>query len=150
MSAGRLWYWLERGVAVNRPIKFLLSRDDWYHQRGYWVVTNVVRNAGMEVILGGIQTPAEIVRTAVQEDVDIIGYRIMDAAPGVVIPILFDKMREKGIENIPVVVGGIVPEKDELLIRAMGVKEVFQPLTPLKTIVERVRDIALDARANRS
>ncbi|MDA8335918.1 MAG: cobalamin-dependent protein [Peptococcaceae bacterium] len=135
---------------MNRPVKFLLSRDDWYHQRGYWVVTTAVRNAGMEVILGGIQTPAEMVRTAVQEDVDIIGYRIMDAAPGVVIPILFAKMRENGIENIPVVVGGIVPDKDEVLIREMGVKEVFQPLTPLSTIVERVQTIALAARANRS
>jgi methylmalonyl-CoA mutase C-terminal domain/subunit len=150
MFADRLWYWLERGGAVNRPVKFLLSRDDWYHQRGYWVVTTAVRNAGMEVILGGIQTPAEMVRTAVQEDVDIIGYRIMDAAPGVVIPILFAKMRENGIENIPVVVGGIVPDKDEVLIREMGVKEVFQPLTPLSTIVERVQTIALAARANRS
>lgn len=131
---------------MNRPVRILLSRDDWYHQRGYWVVANALRNAGMEVILGGIQTPREIVQTAIQEDVDVIGYRIMDAAPLVVLPILLEEMRRHGIEDVPVVVGGIVQEKEEALIREIGVKEVFHPLTPLATIVERVRAVALEAR----
>lgn len=106
-------------------------------------------NAGIEVILGGIQTPKDIVQTAIEEDADIIGYRIMDAAPKILIPILFDTMTEKGVQNIPVVVGGIIPEKDEILIKEMGVKEVFHPYTPLDVVVDRVRAIAMEARAER-
>jgi len=126
---------------MERPLKFLFSRDDWYHQRGYWVLTNSLRDAGLEVIVAGIQTPTEIVETAVQEDVDVIGYRIMQGSPKVIIPILLDKMKKRGIGDIPVVVGGIVPEKDEYLIRKLGVKDVFHPLTPLETVVERVKAI---------
>lgn len=138
-----------QGRSVEQMIRFLLSRDDWYHQRGYWVVARTLGNAGIEVILGGIQTPHDIVQTAIEEDADIIGYRIMDAAPKIVIPILFDTMGEKGVQNIPVVVGGIIPEKDEILIKEMGVKEVFHPYTPLEVVVERVRAIAMEARAQR-
>jgi methylmalonyl-CoA mutase C-terminal domain/subunit len=127
-------------------IRILLSRDDWYHQRGYWVLANAFRDAGIEVILGGIQTPEEIVQTAIQEDADIVGYRIMDAAPGILIPILFDKMKEKGIEDVPVVVGGIIPEKDEITLRQAGVKEIFHPYNPLEMIMERIRQIVIEAR----
>lgn len=129
---------------MERSLKFLLSRDDWYHQRGYWVLTNSLRDAGLEVVLGGIQTPVEIVETALQEDVDVIGYRIMQGSPKVIIPILLEKMKKRGIGDIPVVVGGIVPEKDEQLIKELGVKEVFHPLTPMETILERVKTIGSD------
>lgn len=121
------------------PIRFLLSRDDYYHQRGYWVVAKALSNAGIEVILGGIQTPKEMAQTALQEGVDVMGYRLMDASPQVVIEILFEEMKRKGIEDIPVVVGGIIPQKDETLIRALGVKEVFRPFDPLEKLPERIR-----------
>jgi methylmalonyl-CoA mutase C-terminal domain/subunit len=134
----------QRRIAVEWPIKFLLSRDDYYHQRGYFVVASALRDAGIEVILGGIQIPREIVETAIQEDVDIIGYRIMQGAPKVLLPILFDKMKERGIEDIPIVVGGIVPEKDEILIRKLGVREVFPPLTPLEVMAQRVKSIGME------
>ena len=134
---------------MEHKIRVLLSRDDFYHQRGYWVVAKALRNAGIEVILGGIQTPHDIVETAIQEDVDVIGYRIMDAAPNILIPILFERMREKGIEDIPVVVGGIVPKNDETLMKEMGVKEVFHPFTPLEAILERIRIIAGEAQSER-
>lgn len=126
---------------MERRIRFLLSRDDIYHQRGYWVVAHALREAGIEVILGGIQIPREIVETAIQEDVDIIGYRIMQGSPKVLVPILFQRMKERGMEGTPVVVGGIVPEKDEALLKELGVTEVFHPLTPLQTIVERIKSI---------
>ena len=126
---------------MERQVKFLLSRDDFYHQRGYWVIAASLRNAGVEVVLGGIQMPTEIVETAVQEDVDIIGYRIMQGSPKVLIPKLLGKMEERGIGNIPVVVGGIIPEKDEHLIKELGVKEVFHPLTALETILKHVKTI---------
>ena len=134
---------------MNQNIRFLLSRDDWYHQRGYWVLASALRNAGLEVVLGGIQTPRDLVETAIQENADIIGYRIMDADPGILISVLFDRMREKGIEGLPVVVGGIIPEKDEAVIKEKGVKEVFHPYSPLEEVVERVKAIALEGRAKR-
>lgn len=124
------------------PIRFLLSRDDWYHQRGYWVVAKALSNAGIEVILGGIQTPKEMAQTALQEGVDVMGYRIMDASPQVVIEILFEEMKQKGIEDIPVVVGGIIPQKDEIIIRALGVKAVFRPFDSLEKLPQRIRLIA--------
>ncbi|MDY6934593.1 MAG: cobalamin-dependent protein [Spirochaetota bacterium] len=126
------------------PIRFLMSRDDFYHQRGYWVVIHALREAGMEVIHGGIQIPREIVATAIQEDVDIIGYRIMQGSPKVLVPSLFEKMREGGIDNIPVVIGGIIPEKDELLIKHLGIRGVFHPFTPLETIVKDIQNIIED------
>ena len=128
-------------------IRILLSRDDWYHQRGYWVLATAFRDAGLEVLLGGIQTPEEIVQTAIQEDADIIGYRIMDAAPKVLIPILFDQMKAEGILNIPVVVGGIIPQAEEKIIKEIGVSAVFHPFSPLETITDRIKELAMQARA---
>jgi methylmalonyl-CoA mutase C-terminal domain/subunit len=129
-----------------RRIKFLLSRDDYYHQRGYWVIANALRNGGFEVILGGIQTPSEIVETALQEDVDIIGYRLMDASSKVMIPILAAKMKANGIGRLPIVVGGIVPERDEKFLKELGVREIFHPFTPLDYIVERCYSLTEEYR----
>ena len=126
---------------MGRPIRFLLSRDDYGHTRGYLIVATTLREAGIEVILGGEQTPRQVVETAVQEDADIIGYRIMHGAPKVLVPLLFEKMKEKGIGDTPVVIGGIVPEEEEALIREMGVKDVFHPFTPLDNIVKRIKKI---------
>ncbi|MBW1786429.1 MAG: cobalamin-dependent protein [Deltaproteobacteria bacterium] len=120
-------------------IRFLFSRDDFYHQRGYWVVARVLSDAGIEVILGGIQTPEEIAQTAVHEDVDIIGYRLMDASPRVVCEILFDELKKRGVKDLPIVVGGIISEKDEKLIREMGVKEVFRPFDSFDKLQGRVK-----------
>ena len=92
----------------EKRIRFLLSRDDYYHQRGYWVLASALRDAGIEVLLGGIQTPEEMVQTAVQEDVDIIGYRIMDAAPKILIPILFDAMKAEQIQQKKTISGGLI------------------------------------------
>jgi len=132
---------------MEQRIRILLSRDDWYHQRGYWVLATAFRDAGLEVLLGGIQTPEEIVQTAIQEDADIIGYRIMDAAPKVLIPILFDQMRAEGILNIPVVVGGIIPQAEEKIIKEIGVSAVFHPFSPLEAITDRIKELARQTKA---
>ncbi|MDY6880602.1 MAG: cobalamin-dependent protein [Desulfatiglans sp.] len=130
---------------MGQKIRFLLSRDDFYHQRGYWVLAKALSDGGIEVVLGGIQTPQDTVETAIEEDVDLIGYRIMNASPRILIQILFEKMAKRGIKDVPVVVGGIVPEKDEAILRGLGVKEVFHPFTPLKTILESVKTIAAES-----
>lgn len=129
---------------MEKNIRFLLVRDDIYHQRGYWIIANSLKNEGIEVVIGGVQTPKGIVQTALQEDVDIIGYRIMQAAPTILIQSLFDNMKEKHVEDIVVVVGGIIPEKDEIEIKRMGVKEVFRPFSPVKVIVERIKNLSLE------
>ena len=134
---------------MEKKIRFLLSRDDYYHQRGYWVLASALRDAGLEVILGGIQVPSEMVQTAIHEDVDIVGYRIMDAAPNILIPMLFDQMNQNGIPDIPVVVGGIIPKKDEMLIKELGVKAVFHPYSPLAMIIEQIESIVSEAREKR-
>lgn len=110
-------------------------------------MASAFRDAGIEVVLGGIQTPEEIVQTAIQEDVDIIGYRIMDAAPKILIAILFDKMKQEDIPDIPVVVGGIIPQTEEAFIREIGVKAVFRPYSPLEMIVEKIKTIVTEAKA---
>ncbi len=131
---------------MDRAVSVLVSRDDFYHQRGYWVVANSLKNAGVEVILGGIQTPREIARTALQEDVDVIGYRIMQGAPRILVPLLLERMKELGIEDKPIVVGGIVPAKEEELLRGLGIREVFHPFTPLSVLVERVKALGAEYR----
>ena len=131
---------------LEQRIRFLLSRDDYYHQRGYWVLASALRDAGFEVILGGIQTPEEIAQAAIQENVDIIGYRMMNAAPKILIPILFDIMKVEKILDIPVVVGGIIPQSDEAKIKDIGVKAVFHPFDTLEMIVEKIKTIVMESR----
>jgi methylmalonyl-CoA mutase cobalamin-binding domain/chain len=130
---------------MERVFRVLLSRDDWYHQRGYWVIANALKSAGMEVILGGIQTPGAIARTALNEDVDLIAYRIMQAAPDMVIRALFQEMKANGIMSIPVVVGGIISDREEKIIRELGVKAVFRSFDKLETIQEYVKAIAAES-----
>jgi (2R)-ethylmalonyl-CoA mutase len=98
----------------------------------------------MEVVLGGIQTPAEIARTALNEAVDLIGYRIMQAAPDMVIKALFREMKANGIEGLPVVVGGIISDKEEKIIKELGVKAVFRSFDKLEIIQKQIRTIAIE------
>jgi len=126
---------------MPRNLRFLLSRDDWYHQRGYWVLAKALGNAGIEVVLGGIQTPSGIVPIAVQEDVDIIGYRIMNGDPTILVSLLLHEMKNQGIDKTPVVVGGIIPQKDERILKSLGIKEVFHPYTTIETIVHTIKGI---------
>jgi (2R)-ethylmalonyl-CoA mutase len=79
------------------------------------------------------------------EDVDLIGYRIMQAAPDMVIRALFQEMKANGIESIPVVVGGIISDREEKVIRELGVKAVFRSFDKLETIQKRVRAIAAES-----
>jgi methylmalonyl-CoA mutase cobalamin-binding domain/chain len=70
----------------------------------------------------------------------------MDAAPKVLIPILFDQMKAEGILNIPVVVGGIIPQAEEKIIKEIGVSAVFHPFSPLETIIDRIKELVAAAR----
>jgi len=106
------------------------------HDRGAKVVSRALRDAGYEVIYTGLRrTPAEIVSTAIQEDVDLIGLSILSGAHNVLLPKIMDLLREREAENIHVIVGGIIPEKDIAGLKKIGVSEVFLPGTSSQDIV---------------
>lgn len=111
------------------------------HDRGAKVVARALRDAGMEVIYAGLrQTPAMIVEAAIQEDVDAIGLSILSGAHMTLIPRLFELMREKGMEDVLVFAGGIIPDQDAPELKRLGVRGIFGPGTSTDTIVEFVRD----------
>ena len=99
-----------------------------------------LQEAGIEVVLGGYQIPREIVDTAVEEDVDFIGYRIMDGAPDILVGRLMSLLKERGVPDIKVIVGGIIPPGTIPLIKGMGVREVFTPGTKIQDIVSCIEN----------
>jgi len=129
----------QRVVKRQRELRFLLVADSPGHTTGYYVVAKALREAGVEVILGGYQQPSGIVEAAAQEDVDYIGYRIMDREPLIVVERLMALLRERGLEDVRVVVGGIVSRKDVPRLKALGVGAVFRPGTRLQDIVGYVK-----------
>ena len=121
-----------------RKIRFLLVADSPGHTTGYFVVAQALRDAGVEVILGGYAQPDEIVETAVQEDVDCIGYRIMDREPLIIISRLREILSARGLPHVRLVVGGIVARRSIPRLKELGVEEVFRPGTNLNDIVAHV------------
>ncbi|MBI2164882.1 MAG: cobalamin B12-binding domain-containing protein [Chloroflexi bacterium] len=110
------------------------------HDRGAKVVARALRDAGMEVIYTGIrQTPEMIVEAAAQEDVKAIGLSILSGAHMELVPPILQGLKEKGMEDVLVLVGGIIPEEDRPLLKEMGVTEVFGPGTSTREIVEFIR-----------
>ncbi len=111
------------------------------HDRGAKVIVRALRDAGMEVIYTGIrQTPEMIAAAALQEDVDVVGLSILSGAHMAVFPRIMELLREGGMDDVVVLAGGIFPDEDVPKIKAMGIKGVFGPGTPLSEIVEFIRD----------
>jgi methylmalonyl-CoA mutase, C-terminal domain len=107
------------------------------HDRGAKVIARALRDAGMEVIYTGLrQTPAQIVSAALQEDADAIGLSILSGAHMHICPRLMELLRDKGMEDVLVLVGGIIPDVDIPNLREMGVKGVFLPGTPMQEIID--------------
>ena len=128
-------------MEIERKIRVLLTKHPFdSHSAGFYIVATGLRDAGLEVILT-TQLADEIIATAIQENVDIIGYRIMAGEPSVLIQILFEKLREKGIESIPVIVGGIIPEDEIPLLRKFGVSEVFPPGSKVSSIAGYIKEL---------
>ncbi len=118
------------------PKKVLIAKPGLDgHDRGAKIVAKFLRDSGMEVIYTGLrQTPDVIAHTAIQEDVEVIGLSILSGAHLSLCRKLFSVFKEKGVTPPAVVLGGIIPEEDIPELKAMGVKEVFQPGTPLERI----------------
>ncbi len=109
------------------------------HDRGVKVVSRALRDAGVEVIYAGLhQTPEMVVEAAMQEDVDGIGISLHSGAHMTLVPKVLNLLNEKGMDDVVVFVGGIIPEEDIVELKKLGVSEVFAPGTSLQTIVEFV------------
>ncbi len=120
----------------REPIRFLLASDTSGHTAGYYVVAQGLRNAGMEVIALGHSEPAGVADAALQEDADFIGYRISDRDSVPLISSLLAAMAERGISQVPVVVGGIIRREAIPVLKDMGVAGVFGPGSRLPDIAE--------------
>ncbi|MGH9717033.1 MAG: cobalamin B12-binding domain-containing protein [Candidatus Acidiferrales bacterium] len=110
------------------------------HDRGAKVIARALRDAGMEVIYTGLrQTPEMIASAALQEDVDVIGLSILSGAHNTLCARLMDLLRAKGMTDVTVLIGGIIPESDIAGLKASGIAEVFLPGTPTQAIVDFIR-----------
>jgi methylmalonyl-CoA mutase C-terminal domain/subunit len=127
---------------AGKTIKILVGKPGLDgHDRGAKVVSLALRDAGMEVIYTGLhRTLEQIVRTAVQEAVDVVGLSIMSGAHLTICRRLLELMKAEGIADIPVVVGGVIPKQDVPALREMGVKGIFPGGTSFDEMVAAVRD----------
>lgn len=112
------------------------------HDRGAKVVARALKEAGMEVIYTGLRNTAEeVVRTALQEDVDLIGISILSGAHKTLLKKLFKLLEDEGIKETPVIVGGIIPKDDYSYLKSLGVSKIFATGTPLAEILNFVEEL---------
>ena len=128
----------------SQPLRVLISKSGLDgHDRGVKIVARALRDAGMEVIYLGLhRRPEEIVMAAAQEDVDVIGISLLSGAHMTVFPRLLELMREHGLDDIPLVGGGVMPEEDVEELLALGVAAILGQDTPPETIVSEVCRVA--------
>lgn len=126
----------------TRKIRVLIAKPGLdSHDRGAKVVARALRDAGMEVIYTGLrQTPEQIVETALQEDVDVIGLSILSGAHKALFPKIMQLLKHKGLTDIMVFAGGIIPIEDVSELKKLGIKDIFGPGTPTETIIQFVFD----------
>src|SRR5512139_3253092 len=113
------------------------------HDRGAKVIARALRDAGMEVVYTGLrQTPEQIVSAALQEDADVIGLSILSGAHMHICPRIMELLKEHGLTDVLVVLGGIIPDVDVPRLKEMGIKGIFLPGTPMQQIVDFIRQNA--------
>jgi methylmalonyl-CoA mutase C-terminal domain/subunit len=129
-------------MMAERKMRILVAKPGLDgHDRGAKVISRALRDAGFEVIYTGLRrTPEEIVNAAIQEDVDVIGLSILSGAHNVLFPRVMSLLNQKGIKDIRVIAGGIIPEKDIPGLKKMGIAEVFLPGSSTQTIVQWIRN----------
>ncbi|MFM2146303.1 MAG: hypothetical protein RL732_1139, partial [Bacteroidota bacterium] len=131
-----------KATAMNRPIRVLVAKVGLDgHDRGVKVIATALRDAGMEVIYTGLRQTAEmVVNTALQEDVDAIGISILSGAHNTVFPKVIGLMKEKGMNDVLLTGGGIIPEADRRQLKELGVGELFAPGTPTSEIAAYITE----------
>jgi methylmalonyl-CoA mutase C-terminal domain/subunit len=109
------------------------------HDRGAKVIARALRDAGMEVIYTGLrQTPEMVAEAALQEDVDVVGLSILSGAHMALVPRILELMKESGLDDVPVIVGGIIPDSDSQTLLELGISGVFGPGTSTEDIIEHI------------
>lgn len=133
---------------MNRPIRVLVAKVGLDgHDRGAKVIATALRDAGMEVIYTGLrQTPDMVVNTALQEDVDAIGISILSGAHMTVFPKVMQLMKEKGLNDVLLTGGGIIPDSDMQELKSLGVGKLFEPGTPTTEIAGYIRQWVAENR----
>jgi methylmalonyl-CoA mutase, C-terminal domain len=129
----------------ERKIRVLIAKPGLDgHDRGAKVIARTLRDAGMEVIYTGLrQTPEMIVNAALQEDVDVIGLSILSGAHLTLTPRIMELLRENDMEDVKVILGGIIPEEDTTKLKEMGVAGVFGPGSDTSDIVSFINTLEL-------
>ncbi|MFL5740472.1 MAG: cobalamin B12-binding domain-containing protein [Flavisolibacter sp.] len=135
--------------SLNRPIRVLVAKVGLDgHDRGAKIIATALRDAGMEVIYTGLrQTPEMVVNAALQEDVDAIGISILSGAHMTVFPKILALMKEKGMNDVLLTGGGIIPEEDQQKLQELGVGELFDPGTPTSDIAKYIRQWVTEHRS---
>lgn len=118
------------------------------HDRGAKIIARALRDAGMEVIYTGLhQTPEQIVETVIQEDADAVGLSILSGAHMTLVPRIVSLLKEQGIDDVIVTVGGTIPSDDIPELKELGVSEVFTPGAPTQDIIDFIQDAVEKGRA---
>ena len=127
---------------MNRKIRVLIAKPGLDgHDRGAKVIARALRDAGYEVIYTGLrQTPIMIAEAALQEDVDVVGLSILSGAHMALVPRIREEMDKAGLQDIPIMVGGIIPDEDRAALQEMGVHGIFGPGTLTEEIVEYIEN----------
>ena len=128
--------------SINRPLRILVAKVGLDgHDRGAKVIATALRDAGMEVIYTGLrQTPEMVVNAALQEDVDAIGISILSGAHMTVFPKVINLMKDKGMNDVLLTGGGIIPEQDMQQLQTLGVGKLFAPGTPTSEIANYIKE----------
>jgi methylmalonyl-CoA mutase C-terminal domain/subunit len=129
---------------MNERLRVLVAKPGLDgHDRGAKVIARAFRDAGFEVIYTGLrQTPEQIVNAALQEDADVVGLSVLSGAHMTLCPRIMELMKKEGLNEVLVVIGGIIPDQDIVKLKELGVSEVFQPGASTEDIIAYVRQNA--------
>ena len=127
--------------AKQQKIRVLVAKPGLDgHDRGAKVIARALREAGMEVIYTGLrQSPEMIVEAALQEDVDVVGLSILSGAHMELFPLILDGLKQKGLNHVLIVAGGIIPEEDVPALKKMGIEAIFRPGAMTQDIVDYIK-----------
>jgi methylmalonyl-CoA mutase C-terminal domain/subunit len=127
---------------ADRTIRVVVAKPGLDgHDRGAKIIARALRDSGMEVIYTGLhQTPEQIAETVIQEDADAIGISILSGAHMTLVPKIVDLLREQGVDDVLITVGGTIPNRDIEELKTLGVAEVFTPGAPTDDIVGFIRE----------
>ncbi len=128
---------------TTQPVRVLIAKPGLDgHDRGAKVIARALRDAGMEVIYTGLrQTPEMVAEAALQEDVDVVGLSVLSGAHMALVPRIRELLNQNGLQDVPLLVGGIIPDEDKAQLEQLGVRGVFGPGTNTDDIVAHIHEL---------